>query len=230
MNGLSRAAGVGLGSHAKMKCLDSWHPTLSKPVAFEKEPDSGYARGSGGEAGGDVFFCDSAEGEDRDVAGGLDGGAEGFEALAREFAFRCELFKDRRVQDEGVGGGGVRVLLGFFSYFEDFFNGVAGVAENGLSSGLGEEAAGFGGGGGWGDGREMDAVGSGGECHFGGAVEQNFCGLIFFADGGDDLFRQIAEVVRGEVLFTDLEVVDVALGPLDCQLDEGGVVGFASGQ
>lgn len=58
------------------------------PFFFEKEADGSNAGGSGGEAGGGVFRGDAAEGEDGDVSGGVDGGAESVEALAGDFSER----------------------------------------------------------------------------------------------------------------------------------------------
>jgi len=111
----------------------------------EEEADGGDAGGSGGEAGGCVSGCDSAEGENGDVLGGFDGCAEGFEALAGKQGLAVDgFFEDRRVQNECVVDGGVGIALRFFPDFEDFFAGVARVADHGVASCRGKERAGVG--------------------------------------------------------------------------------------
>lgn len=114
------------------------------PAIAQEETDGGDASGSDGEAGGGVFGCDSAEGEDGDGFCGFGGGVEGVEAATGKQIFAgYGFFEDGRIEDERVGGGGVRVSLGFFFGFEDFFEGVAGMAEDGIASGCGEEVAGL---------------------------------------------------------------------------------------
>ena len=123
----------------------------------------------------------------------MDGGTESVEALTRDsfgwlaWRWRGEDFlKYRGVQNKRVGAGGVRVALRFFAEFQDFLNGVAGVAEDGVASGLGEERADFGCGVGRTFGGEVDAVGSSCKRDGGGAVEEDLCGLVDLADNGDD--------------------------------------------
>lgn len=206
--------------------------SVSRPVAVEEKADGGDAGGSGGDAGRSVFEGDSAEGEDGDGVCVFDGESEGFEAGAGEWVFAGDgFFKDRCEEDERVGRGCVRVPLRLFLHLENFFAGMAGVAEDGVASSAGEEVAGALGCDGERIGGQMDAVGSSVECNVWGAVEEDAGGLIFSADGGDDVAGEFREIGRREIFFPDLDVVDAVSGPGAGEFDErDAAIGFMAAE
>ena len=151
---------------------------------------------------------------------------EGVEPLAGERRFAGDgLLKDGCEEDEGVGGGGMRVALGFLFYAQRFVDGVAGVADADVASFGGEVCACVGCGGERRGGGEMDSVGVGLEREGRGTVEEHAGVGAAGADGGDDFFGEREEVGWSEVFLADLDVVDVARGPLGGEGDEGGAAG-----
>lgn len=124
--------------------LRSQRPDFS---ALQEHPDSGDACGSGGDAGGRIFARDSTEREDRDIFGRIDGGAERFQAQSGQLSVWDRLLKDWREEDERVRGSRMRVTLRLFANGENVFHRMAGVAEDGVSPGVGKDGARFGSGG-----------------------------------------------------------------------------------
>ena len=74
----------------------------------------------------------------------------------------------------------------------------------------------------------MHSVGSGFKGDFGRAVEEDFGVRAMFSNGLNDGLGQFAKVIGAEVFFSNLDVVDVARGPLCDEGDECGSFGFAS--
>ena len=181
-----------------------------------EEADSGYTGGSGGEALGGIFECDSAEGVDRDGGGGCTGFAEAFEASAGGDLLAGDGFFEDRSEEDGRNGLGAGPL--------NFSEGVAGDGDDRVGQvGLGVTAADVGSGGlVWGGG-EMDAVrgGSYGDARVGVDEEAS-------RHGGDrftELTGQQDEIEWGEIFFAELDEIDAFGGPAGGLADEGGLLG-----